>query len=178
MFGRLLALFIVIPFVELFILIRLGQAIDVWWTLAIIIATGYLGATLARRQGRAVLAQLKQQLSAGQIPAAPAVDGVLILVAGAFLITPGLLTDTAGLLLLLPPIRARIRDALQGSFRQQLSSQMPPNIQWPPGFGDQRRSPSGDVIDIEPDAPSPYGATQPTQSSQPVHASQRPLLPR
>jgi UPF0716 protein FxsA len=170
MFGRLLALFIIVPFVELFILIRIGQAIDVWFTLGIIIVTGYLGATLARRQGRAVLAQLKAQLSAGQLPASSATDGVLILIAGAFLITPGLLTDAAGFLLLLPPVRARIRAALQESFRAQLGQQVSAHFgAWPPGFGPRGHGPAaGDVIDIEPDS---------HRADAPPKPSAQPLLP-
>jgi UPF0716 protein FxsA len=186
MFGRLLILFIVVPFIELYLLIKLGQIIDVWPTLGIIILTGVLGANLVKRQGRAVLLQLNQQLAAGQIPAEPLVDGALILVSGVLLITPGLITDTTGLLMLLPPVRAFLRNKLLGGLKAQLSNQVqgmmggnPGKAQAPFGFGfggfgggfgrgaSPGRPADGDVIDIEPDQAAPPRPAAPVIKSLP-----------
>ncbi len=194
MFGRLFLLFIIVPVVELYLLIKVGQAIDVWPTIAIILLTGFAGANLVKRQGRAVLLQLNQQLAAGQIPAEPIVDGVLVLVAGVLLISPGVLTDITGILLLLPFVRGFLRRRLLKSLQAQLSNRVQgmmggvggagpnPQAQTPFGFGfggggfgggfgrgasGGKRPADGEVIDIEPDAPSPPRPVTPTVKSLP-----------
>ena len=96
MFVRLLLLFTVVPIVELLLLIELGRHIGLAPTLAIVLGTGVLGAALARWQGLATLRQVQTEMDAGRLPTGPLVDGLLILVAGAVLLTPGLLTDLAG----------------------------------------------------------------------------------
>ena len=110
--GRLLLLFIVVPVVELMLLIEIGERIGTLNTIALIIGTGIAGASLARRQGLSTLARLRNDLSEGGVPAGPIVEGVLILVAAAVLITPGAVTDVVGFLLLVPPFRRLIAQAL------------------------------------------------------------------
>lgn len=112
MFAKLLLLFILIPLAELFIFIRLGSKLGFPLTLAIIIVTAILGAALTKSQGRQALAKFQQALREGRMPHREATDGLIILVAGALLLTPGFLTDTVGFCLLLPPIRALIRGSL------------------------------------------------------------------
>jgi len=109
MFLRLLLLFTVVPLLELFILVKLGSVIGVGATIGIVIGTGVLGAWLARQQGLGVMRRLSAELGAGRLPAEALIDGLLILLAGAVLLTPGLITDTLGFVLLLPPGRAAIR---------------------------------------------------------------------
>ena len=109
MFLRLLLLFTVVPLLELFILVKLGSVIGVGATIAIVIGTGVLGAWLARQQGLGVMRRLSTELGEGRLPAEALIDGLLILLAGAVLLTPGLITDTLGFVLLLPPGRAAIR---------------------------------------------------------------------
>ncbi len=116
MLGRLLLLFTVLPLVELYLLIRLGRATSSGTAIAVVIGTGLLGAALARREGLRVWAEVRRRLAAGQMPADALIDALLILVAGTMLITPGLLTDAAGLLLLLPPTRAMVRTRLKRWF--------------------------------------------------------------
>jgi len=89
MFLRLLLLFTVVPLVELFLLIQVGGLIGIWATVAIVILTGVLGAWLTRLQGLRTLHRLREELAAGGLPAATLVDGMLILAAGAVLLTPG-----------------------------------------------------------------------------------------
>lgn len=109
MFLRLLLLFTLVPLLELFLLVKLGTLIGVGATVLIVIATGILGASLARWQGLAVLRRLSEDLSQGRLPADALLDGLLIFIAGAVLLTPGLITDALGFFLLLPAGRAVVR---------------------------------------------------------------------
>jgi UPF0716 protein FxsA len=112
----LLLLFIAVPAVELALLIEVGARLGTLPTLGLIVATGVLGAALARHQGLAVLAQVRAETAAGRMPAGPLVDGLLILIAGAVLMTPGLLTDLLGFALLVPPVRIAVMAALRRRF--------------------------------------------------------------
>ena len=114
--GRLLLLFIVVPIVELFLLIEIGQHVGTLTTLALIIVTGAVGASLARQQGLTTLARLRADLAAGRTPADPLMDGGLILIAAAVLITPGVLTDLIGFLFLIPVCRQLIKRSLRDRF--------------------------------------------------------------
>jgi len=105
MFLRLALLFVGVPLVELALLIQMGTWVGVLPTVALVVVTGILGAALARHQGLTTLARFQQAVAEGRLPHRELVEGILILVAGAVLLTPGLLTDTAGFLLLVPPAR-------------------------------------------------------------------------
>lgn len=116
--GRLLLLFILIPAVELVLLIEIGKRIGTLETLALIVITGVLGAALAKRQGLGVLRKAQAEAAAGRLPAAALVDGVMILLAGAVLITPGVLTDLFGFLCLIPVTRGWIKSLLWRWFKR------------------------------------------------------------
>jgi UPF0716 protein FxsA len=116
MFLRLLLLFTVVPLVELFLLVKLGTVIGIGATVLIVICTGVLGAWLARWQGLGVLRRLTEDLNEGRLPADTLIDGLLILIAGAVLLTPGLITDGLGFLLLVPQGRAVVRKAIAARF--------------------------------------------------------------
>jgi UPF0716 protein FxsA len=105
----LLALFIVVPLAELYVILKVGDAIGVIWTILLLAADSVLGSLLLRSQGRAVWRRFNEALAAGRMPHREVQDGVLVIFGGAFLITPGFITDVAGLLMLLPPTRAAIR---------------------------------------------------------------------
>ena len=105
----LVALFIAVPIAELAVIIQVGEAIGVWWTIAILVADSVLGSLLMRSQGRAVWRRFNTALQSGRPPAREVADGVLVIFGGALLLTPGFITDIFGLLLLLPPTRAVIR---------------------------------------------------------------------
>jgi UPF0716 protein FxsA len=107
--GRLALLFVLVPIVELALLIRMGQWLGFWPTLAFVLLTGWAGAILARLEGMRILAQFQQELAAGRMPGQAILDGASVLVAGAFLIAPGVLTDITGLALLFPPTRRLIQ---------------------------------------------------------------------
>jgi UPF0716 protein FxsA len=97
-----LILFIGIPIVEIAILVKIGTLIGFWPTMLIVIATGILGATLARIQGFLVLNRIRSELQMGRMPTEELIDGLLILIGGIVLLTPGLLTDFAVFLMLIP----------------------------------------------------------------------------
>ena len=120
MLPRLLLLFIVVPLVELALLLYLATLIPWWYTLLLVLVTGIVGATLARRQGAKAWARIGEQLAAGRLPGAELVDAVLILIAGVVLITPGVITDAIGLLLLLPPTRRLFREWLIARLRSRI----------------------------------------------------------
>jgi len=121
-FGRLLLLFILVPIAELALLIEIGKRLGLPATLALIVVTGALGATLARRQGLSVLASIRSETEAGRLPAGQLVDGAIILVAGAVLMTPGVLTDAFGFFCLFPPGRKRLRKYLSRRFESAVQS--------------------------------------------------------
>jgi UPF0716 protein FxsA len=108
----LLLLFVLVPVLELFLLIEIGRLIGTLPTIALILLTGVAGAFLARRQGLQVLMRIRSQFQTGQLPADPIFDGAIILVAGAFLMTPGVLTDALGFLCLIPTTRSRLKQTI------------------------------------------------------------------
>ncbi len=108
----LVALFIVVPLAELYVILKVGDAIGVLPTIALLAADSLLGAMLLRAQGRAVWRRFNETLAAGVMPHREVLDGVLVIFGGAFLITPGFLTDVVGLVLLLPPTRPLVRRLL------------------------------------------------------------------
>ncbi len=112
LFAKLLLLFTVVPLVELLLLLEIGRRMGTLATLLLIVGTGVIGALLAKRQGLGVVRRVQAELAAGQLPAATIVDGVIIVVAGALLITPGVLTDIAGFSCLVPLTRRLIRAML------------------------------------------------------------------
>jgi len=113
MLTKLVLLFVGLPLVEMMILVKLGQEIGFWPTIFLVIATGVAGAALARAQGLWVWIQIQQELQMGKIPGDKLVDGLLILIGGIVLLTPGLLTDLFGLALLVPFTRDMIKRWLQ-----------------------------------------------------------------
>ncbi len=98
-------LFIAVPLAEIAVFIKVGEVIGIAWTVLLVILTAVVGVALLKRQGIATLARAQEALDAGRLPVDSVVDGVCLLVAGAFLLTPGLITDTAGFLLLVPGFR-------------------------------------------------------------------------
>ena len=105
----LVVIFIVVPLAELYVIWQVGEAIGVVPTLLILAADSIIGSLLLKSQGRTVWRRFNETMAAGRVPHREVVDGVLVIFGGAFLITPGFLTDILGLLLLLPPTRFFMR---------------------------------------------------------------------
>lgn len=112
LFSRLLLLFLIVPIVELVLLIWLGGQIGFWPTTGLIALTALAGTWLAQREGLSVWRRFQTRLASGEMPGRELTDGLIILVSGAFLLTPGVLTDVVGILGLLPPTRALVRREL------------------------------------------------------------------
>lgn len=113
MFLKIVLVFITVPLIELAILIKLGKAIGTWATVWTVIATAVVGASLARRQGMSVVMSIQNDLNAGRMPSQSIMDGLMIFAGGVVLLTPGLLTDAAGFLLIIPQTRKPIKSFIQ-----------------------------------------------------------------
>lgn len=120
---QLVLLFTLLPLIELWLLVQLSGVFGFWTTIAIVLGTGIAGATLARWQGFQALNRLQRELNQGHLPTRTIADGGLILVAGLLLITPGVLTDVTGLLLLVPPIRGLVMQVVQRWFAHHVHVQ-------------------------------------------------------
>jgi UPF0716 protein FxsA len=112
MVGVLVVLFIVVPLAELYVIIQVGQAVGALNTIALLIVVSAVGAWLAKREGISVWRRFQRQVQSGGVPGKEIADGVMILFAGALLMSPGFLTDLLGIALLLPPVRAAVRGVL------------------------------------------------------------------
>ena len=112
MVGVLVVLFLLVPLAELYVIIQVGQAFGALNTIALLIVISATGAWLVKREGMSVWRRFQRQVEAGAVPGREIADGVMILFAGALLMSPGFLTDLLGIALLLPPVRAVVRVAL------------------------------------------------------------------
>ncbi len=109
----LFLLFTLMPLLELWLLFQLSGVFGFWTTIAVVLLTGIVGAALAKAQGWHAMFRIQNELRAGKMPAKAMGDGVMILIAGVLLITPGVITDIVGLSLLLPPVRLGVRKGVQ-----------------------------------------------------------------
>jgi UPF0716 protein FxsA len=133
--ALLVLLFLVVPILELYVIIQVGQEIGALNTIGLLVLVSVVGAWLAKREGVGVWRRLNQQVNAGRVPGAELLDAFLILLAGALLLTPGFLTDILAIVLLIPPTRALVRRALRRRFldkveviRGAAQSSRPPDI--------------------------------------------------
>jgi UPF0716 protein FxsA len=104
--------FVVLPVVEIYVLIQIGQVIGAWWTVLLLLADGVFGSWLMKREGARAWRALREALEGGRMPARELADGALILVGGTLLVTPGFVSDVAGLFMVLPFTRPLARAAL------------------------------------------------------------------
>jgi UPF0716 protein FxsA len=128
----LVALFIVIPLVEIAVIIQVGQYLGVVNTIGLLLLISIGGAWIVKRQGLGALRRIREQGDLGRVPAAELFDGALILVAGVLLLTPGFVTDAFGLLLLIPPVRAGMRWWLRRRWERRVRVFRAPYPQRPP----------------------------------------------
>jgi UPF0716 protein FxsA len=150
----LAALFVVVPLVEVYLLVQLGQAVGAWWTILLLIADGVLGSLLVKREGGRAWRALQDALTSRRMPGTELADGALILIGGTLLLTPGFLTDVVGLFCILPFTRPLARRVLARVITRRLSqrlSPVPPSGGWPGARGrtDQPRRDvvPGEVVD-------------------------------
>jgi UPF0716 protein FxsA len=115
----LVLIFIVLPIAEIYVIVKVGEAIGVLPTIALLFLDGFLGAALLRSQGRAAWRRFNEALAAGRVPAREVFDGAMVILGGAFLLTPGFITDVIGLVLLVPPTRAAFRGIVSRMARRR-----------------------------------------------------------
>jgi UPF0716 protein FxsA len=108
----LLLLLIIVPIAEIALIIKVGEWIGVWWTVALLLADAVLGSLLLRTQGRAVWRRFAGAVGEGRLPHREVVDGVLVIFGAALMLAPGFITDVIGALFLLPPTRVLMRRLL------------------------------------------------------------------
>ena len=121
LFVRLLALILIVPAVELVLLAWIGEHVGFWPTSGLVVGTALAGSWLAKREGLAALGRFQAKVASGQLPGRELTDGLIILVAGVLLLTPGVLTDAAGLVALFPPTRAWIRRRVEARLRRSVA---------------------------------------------------------
>lgn len=121
MLLKLALLFTLLPLAELYVLIKIGTVIGGLNTLLLVLVTGAAGAWLARMEGLRVLTRARENLRQGMVPAEELVDGLLIFIAGVLLVTPGVITDCMGLLLLFPPTRRHFKIRLRRRFDRMVA---------------------------------------------------------
>ncbi len=160
----LLIAFIVVPILELAVIIQVGQGIGVLATLVLLLAVSIVGAWMVRLKGMSVLGRIRKQLQAGRMPTDELIDGLLVVVAGALMLTPGFITDAVGLSLLFAPARALARRILGKRFRASMVAG--------PGFtsapADAARFGMTDFIDVDPeDFANPKDPANPTELDDP-----------
>ena len=151
----LVILFIVVPIAELALLIQVGQAIGVWWTILLLVADALLGSWLLRTQSRAAWRRFNEALANGRIPHREVIDGVLVIFGGVLLLTPGFITDIFGLLFLFPPTRVLLRALLVRRGALNLMGSMPMTATPPNG---RFRSPDdveSTAVDVDSDQLDP-----------------------
>ena len=148
----LAVLFVVVPLVEIYVLIQVGQAIGAWWTIVLLVLDSLIGTLLIRHQGGRAWRALTTALQSGRMPARELADGALILIGGTLMLTPGFVTDALGILLILPFTRPFARRLLTTVVARRLvaapSARRPP---WAPGRPDAPgaegpRGPTGPVV--------------------------------
>lgn len=128
MFSQLLLLFIAVPLIEVLILIQLGSLFGFWPTIFMVIGTGIIGAYLAKLYGLTIWYKIQEDLAAGRMPADKLIDGLLVLIGGVVLLTPGLLTDILGIMLLVPITRNYFKKFARSKF--QTMSEQQSTIFW------------------------------------------------
>ncbi len=141
--ALLVVAFVVVPLVELYLIIQVGQVIGGWATIGILIAVSIAGAWLVKREGRAAWQRFRAALGSARVPATEVIDGALVLVGGTLLLTPGFLSDIVGIGLILPPTRALanrfVRSRVRGRFG--FPGMAPP--------GRRRAAPTAQPLDVE-----------------------------
>ncbi|WP_182376303.1 FxsA family protein [Nocardioides sp. WS12] len=141
--------FVVMPILEIFVLIQVGQAIGPWWTILLLVLDSIIGAWLIKREGRRAWQALQARLQTGQMPARELADGVLVVLGGAFMLSPGFVTDILGILLILPITRPLFRGLLTSYAVNRITIRTGPGTRTSPGTPPQGDVVRGEVVDPE-----------------------------
>jgi UPF0716 protein FxsA len=164
----LVVIFILVPIAELYVIIKVGEAIGLLPTLLLLLADAVLGSMLLRHQGRAAWIRFNRALAEGRLPHKEVFDGVLVIMGGALLLTPGFLTDILGLILLIPPTRALVRAISARFVRRRIALG---GAAW--SFGTTRRGPRP-----RPAPDGPAGPRREPRPDDPYSWEEPPVPPR
>ncbi|GAB3431608.1 FxsA family protein [Flindersiella endophytica] len=153
----LVLLFILVPIVEIYLIIQVGQVIGPWWTIAVLVGLSVFGSYLIKREGRRAWQALQAAVSGGRLPDRELLDGALVLVGGTLLLTPGFMTDVFGLFLVLPFTRPLARGVARRMIRRRVEAAVARGATgygFPPGAGgtpngNDRSGATGQVIQGE-----------------------------
>ncbi len=162
MFRILFALFIIIPIIEITVLMQVGELIGAWPTVAIVIVSAWLGAKYVRQQGLATLQSVQAKMAQGEMPSGEIVTGLMLLVAGVLLVTPGFVTDIFGLSLLIP----KVRQALAGSVQKHIHTSQGSAFGGNPHFHSSTFTQGGNVYENEVDNAEVFTTEQPVISEE------------
>ncbi|MBV0933094.1 FxsA family protein [Marinobacterium weihaiense] len=151
----LFLLFIIIPIIEITVLIQVGQAIGAWYTVGLVLLSAFIGVNMLRHQGLSTLARAQQRMQQGEMPGQEMVEGILLAVGGALLVTPGFVTDVLGFSCLVPGIRKALIKPLLSRFTVVAAGQaghagfQSQGADMPPHAAPHHPPREGDVIDGE-----------------------------
>jgi len=151
-FIRLLLIFTIVPIVELALLIEIGSYIGILPTVFLVAITGIVGVTLARNQGLIVVTKIRNKLASGEIPTSDLIEGLLILVGGVTLLTPGVLTDITGFLLIIPftrPLFAKLASNIFKKYVDQNQFKTTGDFTFHNNYSDKNERNQKDYVDIE-----------------------------
>jgi UPF0716 protein FxsA len=154
--ARLFLLFVGVPLLELFVLIQMGQLVGLWPTIGLVVLTGFAGAALAKAEGLRALWKIRGELAKGRIPGQAVLDGFAILLGGALLLTPGILTDLVGFSFLLPPTRKLLMGRIRQSLERRVKTGAIRITAFGPGMGGVPFQWDPSNHEAEPDLP-PHG---------------------
>ncbi len=145
MFPVFALIFLIVPVVEIYILIQVGEVIGALWTIFFVVLTAVIGVQLLKSQGLSTLTRAQQKMNSGEMPAKELMEGFALVIAGAFLLTPGFFTDTVGFLLLFPLTRSMIVSSLVS--RVMASGRFNMNNNFHSEYQSNHKKSSGDVIE-------------------------------
>lgn len=121
LFTKLVLLFTVIPFVELYVLIKIAEVTSWGYTILLILITGIAGAYLAKQEGRQIISRIKREISEGRVPGEELINGLCVLIGGALLLTPGIITDALGFSLIIPITRDLYKRWIRVKFKNMIN---------------------------------------------------------
>jgi UPF0716 protein FxsA len=157
--GNVLALlFLVVPIIELYVLIKVGRGIGVGNTIAVVVLVSVVGAWLVKREGLKTLRRIQEQFADAKLPADEVIDGGLIMFSGALMLTPGFVTDLVAIALLIPPIRAIVRRQVKARYGKRFEAATVGSFGFPTdpasGFRTDSRMRTDSVIDVDSEVDS------------------------
>lgn len=155
----LFLLFVVLPIIEITLLLKVGQAIGAWYTVGLVLLSAFIGVNMLRHQGLATLSRAQQRLDRQELPGQEMVEGIVLAVGGALLVTPGFVTDVIGFSCLIPPLRQAFARLLMSRFTVIVASRTQSSMGgFPPDGADAHRQPGrnrdvieGEIVDRDKD---------------------------